>query len=220
MGDITVKKAAIFDLDGTLLNTLTDLAVACNHALETYGYPTHQVEAYKMFVGNGVYNLVKRILPEDAQDEETRAKVKAAFDAYYEAHTVDFTKPYDGISEMLDALKKKGVKMIVISNKAHNFVVQLIQDIFPGIFDVILGQRDYVPKKPDPAAVFEALGQVAVAPENTIYVGDSGVDMQTGKNAGLLTIGVAWGFRGEAELLENGADAIVHLPEEIIDFID
>ena len=110
--------------------------------------------------------------------------------------------------------------MIVISNKAHNFVVQLIQDIFPGIFDVILGQRDHVPKKPDPAAVFEALGQVDIAPEDTIYVGDSGVDMQTGKNAGLLTIGVAWGFRGEAELLENGADAIVHAPEEIIDFID
>ncbi|MBC8569615.1 HAD family hydrolase [Zongyangia hominis] len=211
-----MKKAAIFDLDGTLLNTLTDLAVSCNHALEVYGYPTHEVEAYKLFVGNGVYNLVKRILPADAQDEEIRAKIKAEFDAYYAAHTVDYTKPYDGIEDMLGRCREKGIKMIVVSNKAHNFVVQLIESIFPGVFDVILGQRDDVPKKPDPTAVFEALDRVGVSAKESIYVGDSGVDMQTGKNAGCYTIGVSWGFRAPEELRENGADAIVGTPQEIL----
>lgn len=214
-----MKKAAIFDLDGTLLNTLTDLAVSCNHALALYGYPTHETEDYKLFVGNGVYNLVKRMLPESAQDEETRAKIKAAFDTYYAEHTVDYTKPYDGVEEMLRKLKAQGLKMIVISNKAHNFVVQLIESIFPDVFDVILGQRDDVPKKPDPAAVFEALEKVEVKSEDSLYVGDSGVDMQTGKNGGCFTIGVSWGFRSVEELLANGADALLDTPEEIFQYL-
>lgn len=213
--------AFIFDLDGTLLDTLGDIACACNTMLQRHGFPVHEENAYRQFVGNGFAILTKRILPKDVLeklDEEELEKFILEGKALYHAALHDRTKPYDGMPEALAELKKRNVSLAVLSNKPDPETKELVDYFFPGIFSVVHGGRDGVPLKPDPAAVYETMADLGVTKEQCAYVGDSNVDMKTAANAGLFSIGVTWGFRGEAELAESKASALVRRAEELLQY--
>lgn len=207
-------KYVVFDLDGTLLNTLDDLADAGNYALEKMGYPVHEVSKYKYFVGNGIPKLIERIVPSGCTKENSE-KVHCLFSEYYGGHCVCKTKPYDGIAEMLSALKKKGIKTGVATNKDHGFSVKLVKDFFGDNVDVVCGRKDGFPKKPDPYSVNLIIEQFGADRESVLYVGDSNVDMETAKNAGLDSCGVLWGFRTKKELEESGAVHIADSAEDL-----
>jgi len=214
-----LKHAVIFDLDGTLLNTLGDLRAATNHALEVRGLPPHSMEEIRQFIGNGIRLLICRAMPEGT----TEAEIDAALDdfkAYYAAHIHDRTVPYDGIPQLLTALRKRGIQVAVLSNKIDSASQQLIEYFFPGKTDVVFGEHVGVPRKPDPTSCRMVMQQLGVQPEQVLYVGDSGTDMQTAKNAGLYAVGVTWGFRSKEVLLKYGADVLVHQPEQILQILD
>ena len=207
----------IFDLDGTLLDTIGDLAVACNAVLGVRGLPQHTYEEYCHFVGNGILRLVERALPEPLRTPETIAAVRADFVKYYTEHIDAHTRPYDGIPELVGELVRRGVGLAVASNKFQAGTEKLIGRYFPDIrFDVVLGQRPDVPLKPDPAVVGEILTATGVAAGEVLYVGDSGVDMQTAAAAGVRSAGVTWWFRTRAELEQSGARHIVDRPAELL----
>ena len=213
-------KLVIFDLDGTLLNSLEDLAASTNYALRRHGYPEHELSAYRYFVGNGIDKLLERALPESVRTHENMLKIKEDFVVYYAVHKADFTAPYAGIPELLGELKKQGMLLAVASNKYHEATVVLIPEYFgEGLFDFVFGQREGVPIKPDPTIVFDIIKAAGVKKEEVLYVGDSGVDMQTAVNSGVTSIGVTWGFRDQRELLDNGACHIVNHPSEILEVI-
>ena len=214
-----MKHAVIFDLDGTLLNTLGDLRAATNHALEVRGLPPHSMEEIRQFIGNGIRLLICRAMPEGTPEAEIDAALDD-FKAYYAAHIHDRTVPYDGIPQLLTALKKRGIQVAVLSNKIDSASQQLIEYFFPGKTDVVFGEHVGVPRKPDPTSCRMVMQQLGVQPEQVIYVGDSGTDMQTAKNAGLYAVGVTWGFRSKEVLLEIGADVLVHRPEQILQILD
>lgn len=214
-----MKHAVIFDLDGTLLNTLGDLRAATNHALEVRGLPPHSMEEIRQFIGNGIRLLIRRAMPEGTPEAEIDAALDD-FKAYYAAHIHDRTVPYDGIPQLLTALRKRGIKVAVLSNKIDSASQQLIDYFFPGKTDVVFGEHVGVPRKPDPTSCRMVMQQLGVQPEQVLYVGDSGTDMQTAKNAGLYAVGVTWGFRSKEVLLENGADVLVHRPEQILQILD
>ena len=208
---------AVFDLDGTLLHTIGDLAVACNAALALRGLPQHSYDEYCGFVGSGIMRLVERALPEPLRSPENVALMRADFVRYYTAHIDVYTKPYDGIPELLAELAQRGVRLAVASNKFQAGTERLIARFFPDIpFGPVLGQREGVPLKPDPAAVEEILAATGAARERTVFVGDSGIDILTAKAAGVRSIGVSWGFRPRAELEQAGADHIVDRAGELI----
>ena len=209
----------IFDLDGTLLNTLGDLRAATNHALEVRGLPPHSMEEIRQFIGNGIRLLICRAMPEGTPEAEIDAALDD-FKAYYAAHIHDRTVPYDGIPQLLTALRKRGIKVAVLSNKIDSASQQLIEYFFPGKTDVVFGEHVGVPRKPDPTSCRMVMQQLGVQPEQVLYVGDSGTDMQTAKNAGLYAVGVTWGFRSKEVLLEYGADVLVHRPEQILQILD
>ena len=216
-----MKKLVIFDLDGTLLNTIEDLGQAANYALERNGYATHSMASYPYFVGNGVRRLMTRVLPEDARDDETVDHVLGDFLEYYTEHCTDYTKPYNGMPELLQDLRDMGVKMAVASNKYQLAVSKIIPHYYPDIdFAAIEGQREGVNVKPDPSIVFAILAQAGVAKADTLYVGDSGVDMETARRACIDSVGVTWGFRSMKELVEYHADAIVNNPTDILDIVE
>lgn len=210
---------AVFDLDGTLLNSLEDLACACNYALKQCNFNTHETEAYKKFLGNGVYKLIECALPAERRDEETIIKVKKIFDAYYDAHNADYTRPYEGIVEMLQTLKENGVQTAVVSNKPHAFAKQLVNTIFKENIAITYGQREGVQTKPDPTTVLEVIAYFNKEKDQCIYIGDSDVDIYTAKNAQIQSIGVLWGFRTEEELREAGADFIVTDVKQLLKYI-
>lgn len=211
-----MKQLAIFDLDGTLLNTVADLANATNQALSKCGYPTHPTDAYYQFVGNGINKLFARALPEESRGEEEVQRIRSLFVPYYDQHNADDSRPYDGIPELLEHLQDKGVKIAVASNKYQQATEKLVRHFFPAIdFVAIYGQREGVPIKPDPTIVNDILRETGISAMETIYIGDSGVDMQTASNANVESIGVTWGFRSEEELRTNGAAHIVHAANEI-----
>lgn len=214
-----MKHAVIFDLDGTLLNTLGDLRAATNHALEVRGLPPHSMEEIRQFIGNGIRLLICRAMPEGTPEAEIDAALDD-FKAYYAAHIHDRTVPYDGIPQLLTALKKRGIKVAVLSNKIDSASQQLIEYFFPGKTDVVFGEHVGVPRKPDPTSCRMVMQQLGVQPEQVLYVGDSGTDMQTAKNAGLYAVGVTWGFRSKEVLLKYGADVLVHRPEQILQILD
>lgn len=214
-----MKHAVIFDLDGTLLNTLGDLRAATNHALEVRGLPPHSMEEIRQFIGNGIRLLICRAMPEGTPEAEIDAALDD-FKAYYAAHIHDRTVPYDGIPQLLTALRKRGIKVAVLSNKIDSASQQLIEYFFPGKTDVVFGEHVGVPRKPDPTSCRMVMQQLGVQPEQVLYVGDSGTDMQTAKNAGLYVVGVTWGFRSKEVLLEYGADVLVHRPEQILQILD
>lgn len=214
-------KLVIFDLDGTLLDTIYDLAHSCNYALELNHYPTHPVEAYRFFVGNGMTKLVERALPEADRTSFTIAKVKKDFLAYYSDHSTEFTRPYPGISELLESLQANDYMLAVASNKIDSATQYLINKFFPYItFSTVLGQREEFPIKPDPAIVYEIMKNAGVSKEETLYVGDSGVDVETALNAGVKLVSVLWGFRPKEELKTKGATLFVEKAEEILCLLD
>ncbi|MDE6711087.1 MAG: HAD family hydrolase [Alistipes sp.] len=210
-------RLAVFDLDGTLLHTIGDLAVACNAALALRGLPQHSYDEYCGFVGSGIMRLVERALPEPLRSPENTALMRADFVRYYTAHIDVYTKPYDGIPELLAELVRRGVQLAVASNKFQAGTEQLIARFFPDIpFGPVLGQREGVPLKPDPAVVEEILAATGATREQTVFVGDSGIDILTAKAAGVRSIGVSWGFRPRAELEQAGADHIVDRAGKLI----
>ena len=215
------KDLVIFDLDGTLLNTIEDLGHAANYALEKNGFATHSMASYRFFVGNGVRRLITRVLPEDERDSDTVDMLLRDFTEYYDEHNTDFTKPYAGIPELLMDLRDKNVRMAVASNKYQAAVDRIIGHFFGDVdFVAVEGQKEGVNVKPDPSIVFSILARARVPKAATLYVGDSGVDMETARRACLDSVGVAWGFRSEKELVEYHAGAIVHKPLDILDIID
>lgn len=216
-----MRKLALFDMDGTLLNTLDDIAASCNYALAQGGFPAHEVEAYKAFVGHGPVYLATRALPEKARSEANIAQTRRLFEDYYFAHSMDFTKPYDGAIEMLKAVRAAGLKTAIYSNKPHDGVVPLAELFFAGLYDYAVGFRDGIPPKPAPDTGLEILRRFGVDAADAAYIGDSDVDMQTAKNIGVYAIGVSWGFRTRDDLENNGADIIIDkmsaLAEIVID---
>ena len=214
-------KLCIFDLDGTVLDTVTTIAYYGNYALSKHGIEPIDVEEYKYFAGNGAVNLIKRALRfRDALTDETFEKVFADYNTAYNANTSYLTAPFDGIPETLDAIKAQGIKMAILSNKPHFATCGVINSLFgEGYFDCVYGQREDVPIKPDPTAVYGIINEMNVKPEECLYIGDTGTDMKTGKNAKLYTVGVLWGFRGKDELLEGGADTIIEKPQQLLDCI-
>ena len=215
------KQLVIFDLDGTLLDTVADLANATNQALERCGYPTHPVDAYYQFVGNGINKLFARALPAEESTEENVQRIRELFISYYNQHSVDCSRPYPGVVRLLHELQEREVKLAVASNKYHEATLQLVHHFFPDVcFASIYGQREGVSIKPAPDVVYDILCDTGVAKEDALFVGDSGVDMRTAYNAGVESVGVAWGFRSEEELQESGATHIVHRAEEILSVIE
>jgi len=212
--------AIIFDLDGTLLNTIDDLANSMNVVLEQHDFPVHPVEHYKYFVGNGMDNLTKRVLPKTCTDELFINSFLEEFQNQYSQNWHTFTKPYPGIETLLENLEARGIKMSVLSNKADQFT-QFIIDYYFGLnhFDFIHGAKVGIPKKPDPSAALEIAYGSNIQPSDFLYLGDSGVDMQTANAAGMFALGATWGFRKTDELIENGAKKLIHDPIEIIDLI-
>lgn len=212
-----MKQLVIFDLDGTLLNTIADLGTATNHALRVCGYPEHNLASYPKMVGNGITRLIERALPEDERDTETVERVREKFKEYYDEHMNDLTGPYPGITDMLRELGKMGVKLAVASNKYQAAVIALIRHYFPDIdWQAIEGQKEGVPTKPDPSIVFEILAKCPTRKSKVLYVGDSGVDMETARRACVDSCGVTWGFRSLKELKDHHADNIVDTPDGII----
>lgn len=208
----------IFDMDGTILDTLDDLTNAVNYALGEMGYPKIDRSETRRYVGNGLGMLINRALPE-GHDEKEEAEATALFKSFYEVHGNDKTKPYDGIIELLDELHSRGVKAAVLSNKYDAAVAELAGVYFPGKFNAVYGERVGVPKKPQPEAVCTIMKELGTDKEHTIYIGDSEVDMQTGNNAGVKTVGVTWGFRSVDVLEENNAHHIIDEPMELLELL-
>lgn len=215
-----MKKLVIFDLDGTLLNTIADLACSTNYALAKLGINAHPLESYPTFVGNGIRKLFERALPVTVRTPEMVEKVRELFMPYYDAHNADLTTIYPGIAELLTELQGKGILLSVASNKYQSATEKLMKHYFPEIsFVSVLGQREGIPVKPDAEIVLETLNAAGVSAEETLYVGDSGVDMQTAKNGGVESVGVTWGFRPLSELEANGAQHIINNPSELLTYL-
>lgn len=213
-----MKKLIIFDLDGTLLNTIADLANATNHALAELGFGMHPLDSYPTFVGNGIRKLFERALPPTRKDRVE--DVRELFIPYYDAHNADETSIYTGITPLLEELHAKGLQLAVASNKYQSATEKLIRHYFPNIpFVSVLGQREGIPVKPHPDIVNSILQHAGVTTEDTLYIGDSGVDMQTAHNAQVESVGVTWGFRPQVELVLNGAQHIANQPSDILQFI-
>lgn len=216
-----MTKLIIFDLDGTLIDTRSDIANACNHALEQCGFPQRDIEEYNMLVGRGIDNLFRGAMPASEVNEENVARMRSLFVPYYNEHGCDWTRPYDGIMDILEVLKDKGLHFAVASNKYQEGTQSLVEKFF-GKYDFvkILGQREGRPIKPDPQIVDEAMeGVPGIRKDEVIYVGDSNVDMETGINAGVRTIGVTWGFRTREELEAYSPHALIDHPMQIVEFI-
>ncbi|KFE62527.1 HAD family hydrolase [Hyalangium minutum] len=208
-------RAAIFDLDGTLVDSLADIATAMNHSLTQHGLPLHSVDEYRHFVGEGVMVLVRKALPPDRED--LAASVLAAYRAYYEEHLFDQTHVFPGIPAVLAQLAAENVRLAVLSNKADVFTRRLVDGFFPGVpFTSIYGERAGVPRKPDPTAALGVAAELGVAPAGCAFVGDTAVDMNTARNAGMYAVGVTWGFRSAEELRSHGARALATTAEELL----
>lgn len=208
----------IFDLDGTLLNTIDDLGYACNYALEQTGYPTFPIEEYPAKVGNGINNLIRRALPETERTEENILRVRAHFVPYYNAHNCDFTRPYNGIPELLATLKAQGHLLAVASNKYQAATEKIVEHFFPGLFDVVFGEREGIERKPNPQIVYDIVSKLSPlnAKCSSLYIGDSLVDRDTAQNAHVPFVACSWGFVPRETLLREGVTRIIDSPEEVI----
>ena len=212
-------ETAVFDLDGTLLDTLEDLYLATNCSLARHSLPLRTRDEVRLFVGNGVEMLIRRAVPPDT-DEETTLAVLSDFKTIYAAICEDHTRPYDGIMEMLTALREQGIRVAVVSNKFDAATKKLCAKYFGDLVEVAIGERAGVRKKPAPDTVYEALKELGVTLEGAVYIGDSDVDIQTARNCGMPCISVTWGLRDEEFLVDQGAYIIAHSPVEILHLID
>ena len=215
----------IFDLDGTLINTIDDLGQACNHALSACGFPTHKIEDYPRLVGNGINKLIERALPEEHRNEATVLRLREYFVPFYDQHNCDLTRPYDGIPELLQTLKAAGHTLAVASNKYQAATEKIVAHYFPNTFDVVLGERDGIPRKPDPQIVYDILGSGITSPESgeekkILYIGDSLVDVETAKAANVRFVACAWGFCTEEQLRSADVQHLIHHPAEILSFVN
>jgi len=206
----------IFDLDGTLLNTLNDLAASTNYALRSAGMPEHSVEDVRRFVGNGVKKLMERAIP-DGLENPKFDETYATFRRHYLEHSLDTTKPYEGIPEVLAELKRRGKKLAIVSNKFYAATQELAKHFFPETIQVAIGERENIHKKPAPDTVLEAMRQLGVGKEGSIYIGDSDVDIDTAKNVGIPCISVLWGFRDKDFLISHGATHLIKTPKELLE---
>lgn len=207
----------IFDLDGTLLDTLTDLAASCNYALRTHGMPEHSIDDVRRFVGNGVRLLMERAVPDGAGHPDFEATF-ATFREHYMQHSLDTTRPYSGIPEVLAELKKRGCRLAVVSNKMMAATVELCRHFFPDTIEVAIGENEAagIRKKPAPDTVFAALKELGVEKDGAVYVGDSDVDFRTSVNAGIPCVSVLWGFRDRDFLIQHGAKTFISAPSELL----
>ncbi|GAK55487.1 putative phosphoglycolate phosphatase, bacterial [Candidatus Vecturithrix granuli] len=213
-------KAILFDLDGTLLDTLADLGNSMNRVLRSQGFPEHPLDAYRYFVGNGIRMLVTRTLPETVRDEKTLKRCLSLFLQEYDQHWKDETRPYDGVPEMLDALQTRGLKLAVFSNKPHDFTLLCVQELLSQWrFHAIAGQRETIPPKPDPGGALEIARTLNLSPSEFLYLGDTGTDMQTAVAAGMFPVGALWGFRPREELVEHGAQTLLEHPIDILELL-
>lgn len=208
-------RTVIFDLDGTLLNTIRDLANAGNWVCRKNGWPEYSLDEFQAMVGHGITNLVMRFSPEDCRGPERLPQTLADYTAYYGAHCVDATAPYEGIPELLNELKARGLRLAVYSNKADEFTRRIIDRWFPETFALVRGKVEGVPVKPDAAGIRMVLELLEADPETTLFVGDSNVDIQTGHNGALKACGVTWGFRSRESLVAAGADFLADTAEEL-----
>jgi len=213
-------KAVIFDLDGTLIDSLADLADSANIMLTEYGYPTHEVEDYRLMVGNGSRMLMKRCLPKDVSEEfidEALAKYKNI----YESRFLEKTRSYDGILELLKELKADAIPLAICTNKHNKAAHTIVEVLFEKqTFDYLIGEREGIPRKPDPTSALEIAQDMKIRPEEIVYIGDSMIDMKTALNANMLPVGVLWGFRDQKELEENGAKVLLEHPAELLEKIE
>ena len=210
---------AVFDLDGTLLDTIVDLANAGNYTLSVLHFPSHLTKKYNKMVGNGIHKLIERILPPDHRDSATIHLALTIFTEYYEKHKLDATAPYPGIMDMLDTLRSHHVKLAILSNKDDAFVTDIATHYFGNRFSLIHGLKSHYQPKPDPCSLLNMLKQLDSLPEDTLYCGDTDVDMMTANNAGITSCGVLWGFRDCDELLGAGADMLASSPSQLADII-
>ena len=213
-------KAICFDLDGTLLDSLADLANCTNKILLKRGFPEHPEAAYRYFVGEGAKMLITRVLPEEARSESLIEECRQDFEATFRECWDEQTVPYEHIPELLNALQRRKLKLTVLSNKPHEFTLLAVNKLLPSwYFEMILGQREGVPRKPDPAGMLEICEKMKIPPGSFIYLGDTATDMKTSVAAGCFSVGVLWGFRSEEELRDNGANAIVKDPLDVLDLL-
>jgi phosphoglycolate phosphatase len=209
-------KGVIFDLDGTLLNSLADLANSTNAVLKSLGFPCHEVEKYKCFIGNGMYNLVRKAFPEEYAQEKLINKGLAAVKKEYGAHWADYTVPYQGITELLPALQSQGLRLAVLSNKPHEFAQVIVEKFFPGQFEQVFGERSGIPRKPNPQGALDIAAAMKISPHEFLYVGDSYTDMQTAVAAGMYPIGVLWGFQEIEQIQVGGAKVLLEKPLDLL----
>lgn len=212
----------IFDLDGTLINTIDDLGQACNHALSACGFPTHKIEDYPRLVGNGINKLIERALPEEHRNEATVLRLREYFVPFYDQHNCDLTRPYDGIPELLHELKQQGHTLAVASNKYQAATEKIVAHFFPNTFDVVLGEREGIPRKPDPQIVWDIIHRLSPLASNLspiYYIGDSLVDAATAKAANLPFVACTWGFCTQKQLAQAQPNYMIHHPSEIVQII-
>ena len=215
-----MSKCIIFDLDGTLLDTLEDIAISGNFALTSLGFEAEETQKYRYFVGEGVYKLFENIFATNPQSQETINKAVALFESHYAKQFYQNTKPYEGISKLLTFLKKRGYKMAILSNKPDSFTKMCVLKYFRSWkFDVVFGAREGIARKPDPVSALEIASLLGENPEHCFYVGDTMIDMQTATRANMKALGVLWGFRDGDELLENGANALFENPSEVMKYL-
>lgn len=215
-----IFKAVVFDLDGTLLDTLSDLGESMNIVLERHGITVHDLESYKYMIGDGVEMLVKRALPDKNYDTDALAEFVQEYRSEYGKRWKNKTRPYHGITELIDSLVSTGFKLAVLSNKPHDSTEMCVRELLPfDKFDVVLGLRQGKNPKPDPGGAIEIAEELRIPPEQFLYLGDTGVDMKTAVAAGMYPVGVLWGFRTEDELLENGAKSLLNKPDDLLKII-
>jgi len=213
-------RAIIFDLDGTLLDTLDDIAGAMNTALKANGFKTHPVDAYKLLIGQGIVNLARAALPGDNRDMPTVQKLAQAMREEYEKRWAVRTRPYDGIPELLEALRGAQIQTAVLSNKPDDFTRKCVEKFFAGHrFDAVLGERPWIPRKPDPTSAFEIARLLGLSPAFFACLGDSDIDMRTAAAAGMLPVGALWGFRDAGELRDNGAALLLKKPADLLPYL-
>lgn len=216
-----IYQAVLFDLDGTLLDTIDDLADAMNAALAALGLPRHSVQECKYFVGDGVRNFALRSLPEDCRDERTLATLIDLYKAEYSKNWATKTKPYEGIAELLDALSARGLSLVVYSNKPDEFTTLMVEQFLERWkFEVVVGARYGWAHKPDPSAALDIAQRLGIAPERFVYVGDTNTDMLTANDAGMYAVGALWGFRTADELVSSGARIIIEHPMDLMKLFD